>query len=433
MANNTNGIEMNKLDSMDANKTDVNNSYSNTYKQITTWILFYCAFTYGLTTYIIGPALNDMTIKLDTTTDNITIVLGCILVGYTLGAIISGIIFNYVNRQLVLTCLLAVMACAITLAPHVPNIGLLYTDGFFCGFGAGGFDTAQVVWLIELWADKSSIYLQGMQFFNALGTFISPLMSAPFLAEKIENHTNSVDTYDISTHFLNISSNEFTTHTPKEVDIYTKSRIEIPFGIVGALLLTSGLLLLVLHFYRRYTPPPDQEDDFSCRCPDKWTVIYIILGLLTLAPYVGMEVMNFQLITTFAKYSHLHLTGSDAALVQTIMAGAFALFRGINFIISIKYWSENIIFANIIVIIVGNIVMVLFEVNGYSHTVLWIGVIITGTGFSTVFASVYAFLEKHLTISNAIGGLCVCASGLMAALLPTLCGQFIEDNPLALV
>ncbi|CAG2116597.1 unnamed protein product, partial [Medioppia subpectinata] len=403
MANNTNNT-MNISVPLEAFKTDVNNTYSNKYKKIASWTLFYCAFTYGLTTYIIGPALNDMTIKLNTTTDNITLVLGCLLAGYTLGAIIIGIIFNFINRQLVLICLLVIMAGAVSLAPNVPKLWMLLVDGLVCGFGAGGFDTAQVVWLIELWGDKSSQYLQGMQFFNALGTVISPLMTAPYLATKIEqkNKTQSITAYNITSYLTSNSSHSLHIHNnndeTKDVDIYTKSQIEIPFGIVGALLLTSALLLLILHFYRRYTPPVDENDQFVCKCPERLTLIYIILGVFTIAPYVGMEVMNFQLIATFAKYSHLQLSGSDAALVQTVMAAAFALFRGIS---------------------IGNVVTILFEVNGYSHTVLFIGVIVTGIGFSTVFASVYAFLEKHIAISNAVGGLLVCTCGLMGGLLPT--------------
>jgi hypothetical protein len=37
----------------------------------------------------LGPALNDMEIRLNATLDNITIVFGCVLVGYTIGALIS--------------------------------------------------------------------------------------------------------------------------------------------------------------------------------------------------------------------------------------------------------------------------------------------------------------------------------------------------------
>ncbi|XP_054163363.1 sodium-dependent glucose transporter 1A-like [Oppia nitens] len=431
-------IDLNSIDTL-VDDNNNSNKLDNKYKQLISWTLFYGAFTYGMTTYIIGPALNDMTIRLNTSIDSITIVLGCICIGYTLGAIINGIIFNYISRQLVLTCLLILMACAISSAPHVSNIWLLYLVGLLCGFGAGGFDTAQVVWLIEIWAEKSSSYLQGLQFFNAVGTFVSPLMTGPFLAKQSKkNVTNSQMVTDLSSHIMklsNISLQSITTptNTTKTIDVYSESHIEIPFGIVGGLLISSALILLILHFYRRYVPPIEQQEEFSCKCPDKWTVIYIVLGLLSLAPYVGMEVMNFQLISSFAKYSHLQLSGNDSALVQTIMAGAFALFRGINFVISFKFWSENLLFLNFIIIIVGYVVILLFEIYNYSKIVLLIGVIIVGSGFSTIYALVYAFLEKHLTISNTIGGLFVCTSGLMAALLPTLCGQFIEEHPLALI
>jgi len=50
----------------------------------------------------------------------------------------DGVIYNYINRQLVLVCLLFSMACTITLAPHCPSLGLLFGDAAITGFGAGG-------------------------------------------------------------------------------------------------------------------------------------------------------------------------------------------------------------------------------------------------------------------------------------------------------
>ena len=277
-----------------------------------------------------------------------------------------------------------------------------------------------------MWAEKSSNYLAGYQFFFALGTFISPLIVRPFLAEerKSTNQTNSLSPNETSTNTLYLTESVIT---------YTESHIEIPFGIVSALLFISGLILLILHLLHRYEPPIEQSGQFVCKRPTKRKLIYIILGLLTLAPYVGIEITNFQLIATFAKNSHLQLSPSDSALVQSLLAGAFALCRGIIFLITFFYWSEKSIYLNLIIIFIGNTVLFLYQFNEFSKAYLWAGVIICGSGFSSMFPSVYAFLENQFTISNTIGGLFVCISGLVGAVLPTLCGQFVEDQPLTLV
>ena len=283
-----------------------------------------------------------------------------------------------------------------------------------------------------MWAEESSIYLSGYQFFFALGTFISPLMTRPYLSNEILiNMTSSTTSHSNATE-MTVTPN-MTLSPTNYIKGFTESRIEIPFGIVGGLLLISGFLLLVLHFYRRYIPPVQPNEHFVCKCPKKWKLIYIILGLLTLAPYVGMEIMNFQLIATFAKNSHLQMSNSDSAVVQSLLAGAFTLLRAIVFIISLKFWSAKTLYLNFITIFIGNTLLFLFEYNNYSKSFLWLGAIICGAGFSSVFPSTYAFLENQFTISNNLGGLFVCLSGLMAAILPTLCGQFIEDEPLTLV
>jgi len=276
-----------------------------------------------------------------------------------------------------------------------------------------GFDTAQVVWIIELWAEKSGAFLQGIQFFFALGTFISPLMTRPFLDNGESNETS----------FRNMTTEQ----------LKHRSRIEIPFGIVGSILVISALLLLILHFYKRYEPPIEQDQECVCKCPSFQKMTYIILGFFTLAPYVGMEIMNFQLVSSFAQNCHLKLSDSKSADVLTFLAGAFTFGRALSIIISIKYSPQKMIFVNYIIIIIANIILLLFELNQNSVLMLWIGNVILGFGFSSVFPAVYAFLERHITIGNSMGAFFVCTSGLMAALLPTVCGQFIADEPLALI
>ncbi|OTF69612.1 hypothetical protein BLA29_011460, partial [Euroglyphus maynei] len=51
----------------------------------------------------------------------------------------------------------------------------------------------------------------------------------------------------------------------------------------------------------------------------------------------------------------------------------------------------------------------------------------------SVYASIYAFLEQKIRVTNRIGSIFVFAGGLTAAVSPSLVGQYIEANPLILV
>ena len=117
----------------------------------------------GMIFGILGPALSDLTFGLNTTTDEISFMFLCFAFGYTMGSIISlyhinyswtylvimakiiylkdGIIFNYINRQLVLVCLLVLMGVTIAGLPFSPNKTVLFIIAFLCGYGNGGLHT----------------------------------------------------------------------------------------------------------------------------------------------------------------------------------------------------------------------------------------------------------------------------------------------------
>src|SRR5699024_9861453 len=104
----------------------------------------------------------------------------------------------------------------------------------------------------------------------------------------------------------------------------TKSRIEIPFGIVGGLLLVASLLHLASHLYRPYTPPVSERSDRSkprWRLPSRHRLVSIVLAIFLVGPYVGMEISNFQLISTYSSHSYLGLDDQKSALTQSILAG----------------------------------------------------------------------------------------------------------------
>ncbi|CAG2177900.1 unnamed protein product [Oppiella nova] len=187
-----------------------------------------------------------------------------------------------------------IMAITVAVLPVCPNIAVLFAMGGICGYGCGGLDTALVVWLVEVWGNKSSLYLGGYQFFFAAGVCIAPLIDTPYLT--------------------NIPTNQ--TYTSNIINV---SRLEVPFAINGVLLIVSAILLLLLYCYQPYIPPKNSEKAIKFEFPKKWELIYILLGVFIIGPYVGLELMNFQLLPTFLQDSYQHISDSQSSQLLAIL------------------------------------------------------------------------------------------------------------------
>ncbi|CAG2107716.1 unnamed protein product, partial [Medioppia subpectinata] len=142
----------------------------------------------------------------------------------------------------------------------------------------------------------------------------------------------------------------------------------------------SAIILLILHFYRRYIPPVKQTKKITFKRPKKWELIYTTFGVFIIGIFYGFEFMVFEMLPTFIENSYLQLSAYKSALIYAIMTATFTAARGLNVLISIKFWSKNSIYLNLILIIVGNGILVLFETNKHSETLLVIGVMILGIG-----------------------------------------------------
>lgn len=147
--------------------------------------------------------------------------------------------------------------------------------------------------------------------------------------------------------------------------------------------------------------------------------------------FVGMEQMHLQFLPTFVVNTELSLSPSVAAMMSSAAALAFTIGRGLSIPLAIKLRPQTILYTNHFLMLLGTFVLAIYA--NTSETMLWVGNIILGAGFSSVYASVYAFLEQQIRITNRIGSVFVFAGGLTAALSPSLVGQYIEPNPLILV
>lgn len=144
-----------------------------------------------------------------------------------------------------------------------------------------------------------------------------------------------------------------------------------------------------------------------------------------------MEQMHLQFLPTFAVNTELNLSPSSAAMMSSVAALAFTIGRCLSIPLAIKLRPQTILYSNHLFMLIGCVLLAIYANS--REDMLWLANAILGVGFSSVYASIYAFLEQQIRVTNRVGSIFVFAGGLTAAVSPSLVGQYIEANPLILV
>jgi fucose permease len=112
------------------------------------------------------------------------------------------------------------------------------------------------------------------------------------------------------------------------------------------------------------------------------------------------------------------------------LTGAYAVGRFLGIFIIMKIPPLFILSANLGLVLIGNIVLLVWANDNL--TMLWTGCIILGAGFSTMFASYAAYMERHLVVTNSVGSCWIVVGSTMAAIYPLIVGGIIERNVVVL-
>ena len=108
----------------------------------------------------------------------------------------AGVLYKYLNRQVLLTVLLFMMSFSFLLMPFSQRLSHLFLYNWIYGFGSGAWISAKNVWIIELWSYKSAPILQLSGLMYGIGSILGPLIDEPYLTGHIQTPVNS--TVDIN-------------------------------------------------------------------------------------------------------------------------------------------------------------------------------------------------------------------------------------------
>ncbi|XP_052803647.1 sodium-dependent glucose transporter 1A-like [Mya arenaria] len=157
--------------------------------------LFWSLFGLGWMVGLVGPSFSDLRQIVKQDLDSGSWLFTTASIGYLLGSILGGILYDRFNKLLIIGFSCIMMAVFTGFQPWCRSFPLMLVLRFLSGLGGGGLDTGANADMVSIWDEEGRPYMQAMHAFFGAGGIVAPLVIEPFLSEKImENVTNGNST-----------------------------------------------------------------------------------------------------------------------------------------------------------------------------------------------------------------------------------------------
>lgn len=345
------------------------------------YLLFIClGFGMGIT----GPALPSLAHQTTSTIGQIGMILFSSSIGYTLGTLIGGRLFDRARSgHFILGICQIFSAALLATIPFAGSLPILLLIFFMGGLPNGMINTGANTLLMWTHGEKSGPAINGLHFSFGLGAFLAPTIYAQIL--------NAGGTYQQAYWIL--------------------ATITLP---------VAGFL-----FLQRHSPehPHKQAEHITSNRADISKYLPLILSaLFFLFFYVGAEVTFGNWIYTYA----LTLNLADATRAAYLTSGfwlAFTIGRLVSIPIATRFKSEQILGIALVACIL--IIMLMIAIPT-SVTFLWVCAIGLGLFMAPVWPTGYNLAGQSVKLTATISSIILLGDSFGGMVLPSLTGQVVE-------
>ncbi|KAI1309024.1 Major facilitator superfamily domain-containing protein 4A [Halotydeus destructor] len=384
--------------------------------------LFLAFIAIGLNSGLTGPTLLDLQCQVDKSYGQILWLVPIRAGGYAAGSAINAISYSFTNPMLITFSALVLSAVTTSLIPLARQVVILFAFQVVNGMASGLLDSAGNVFCLELWGKDNQPFLQALHFTYGLGALISPLVVSGYLTPLVPlsqlNDTNMSSKVIILEGNLTCNSDHLNLGTP--------------YGVISGYAIVASLLPLYLFLFHRHTSPhpsrlQDENGDQARVVNGTVRIAVWILTALFCHIYLGLEIAMGSLLTTFAVKSDLQLPKVTGAYMTSVYWSTFTFFR-IAAVGYIGYVGPyyNIIFE-LALICLSNVFLVPF--GNSVEWCLWVGVAILGLGVSSIWASVFGFIENNFPVTSKMASTFTLSACLGDFVFPFLMGYYVEHSP----
>ena len=339
---------------------------------------YYAAFiALGLFGASMGPTLPYLAQHTGTRLSEISFLFTARAMGYLLGSLISGRLYDRLPGHRVLAGMLLLMAVMMAIVPTVPILWLLAVVLLVLGMGEGGLDVGGNTLLVWVYQDKVSPFMNALHFFFGLGAFIAPIIIA-FAIQRTDDVTWA-------------------------------------YWIL-ALLMLPPLLWII-----RLPSPKPMTVTEAHRSGDANRVLLALL-VLSFFVYVGAELSFGGWIYTYALTLNLG-TATSAAYLTSVFWGALMLGRLVSIPLAMRFPPTVILPVDLIGCLAAMCIILIWP---ESQTALWVGTFGAGFMMASIFPTMISLAERYMTITGQVTSLFLAGSSVGSMTMPWLIGQLFE-------
>jgi MFS transporter, FHS family, Na+ dependent glucose transporter 1 len=340
---------------------------------------YYAAFVgLGLTTASLGPTLSSLAEHTQSNLREISFLFTARSLGYLLGSLLGGRLYDRTPGHPVMATALIVMAVTLFLVPLMPLLWLLTAVLLVLGVAEGMADVGGNTLLVWVHRREVGPFMNGLHFFFGVGTFLSPIIIA--------------------------------------------QAVLFSGDITWAYWALAFLMLPVVVGLARLPSPVAQKvsKDGPIGQVNHWLVVLVSVFFFL---YVGAEVSFGGWIFTYAVA--MGLTGKIvAAYLTSAFWGSFTLGRLLAIPIAARVRPRYILLADFVGCLISVGVIVLWS---HSATVIWLGTFGMGLCMASIFPTTISWAGRRMTITGQVTGWFFVGSSLGGMVLAWLIGQLFES------
>ncbi|XP_070572014.1 sodium-dependent glucose transporter 1B-like isoform X2 [Ptychodera flava] len=417
---------------------------------------------------ISGPTLLDLQFQVQSTFEQIALVLSVSNIGYFFGSIAGGLLFDRFDNNLLLALTMVGLAVLGALVPWCPVFGVLILNCVFWGCTKACLDTGGNVYCVNLWGKESGPYMQAIHFTFALGSTIAPLIAGPFLMPQLEEHvissalnetstipstrlpsvfvstflpeSHAVSPQDYNSTVFNEIMNDGTNGSIFPADVGDLSgaapslKLWIPYTIISFfnLLISLPFFCLFVTESRQVRLPNKarrnvNKSQDSARAQKKdiyFVVILLVLLCAFIMVYLGHESIYGNFLYTFAINSNLGFTPETAAYINAAYWGSFAAFRFVAIFIASKVTPKTLLTVDTIGMCISSTALAVF--GNSVVEVLWVATILLGASIASAYPSCISWTERYIKLTGKAMAVFSCSASFGDTFLPWLMGYLIS-------
>lgn len=454
-------VDKNKNNTWQRLKHDRN--YRN--KFITTVYLWWSFIALGWSAGQNGPSFLDFQLITKTTFDKAAAFMTGGAVGYLTGSVIAGFLSLRVNGQLLLTLTCLGFGLLTIVKPWCSVYEVMILLNVCCGITAALQDSVGNAELLRIWGSENESYMQALHFFFAFGGILSPLATAPFLAQKLDSNSTSLkrerinltsDIYiQISTTtqspsfsfntgnhtkdlkpnnvmFISFENASTTDNDSRMTNEFGESRIYIAFLITGILYISSSFLFIITYIRqkkqkkKKENKPEVKGVNHNRKLPLIMKIIVCITISVLMGTYCAIEESFSSFLTAFV-VKQLGWTKQTGAYATSIFWALFCAgrFLGIFFIhIARPFLMILGSFTLLHLVFIG---MIISTIREFSPGI-FICSAVAGLAMSVVFPTLFSFTEeKLLPVSGKVVSLLMFSAAVGGMVNPLVMGYFMEN------